>query len=165
MSERNQPLNLGTLEPEGSNYSFKNLLLWQKAQELTVVVAKLVDRLPRRRSADAIAMQLLRATSSVAANIAEGHGRFSFAAYRNHLSIAKGSAAEARSWVDLASRLDYFDPEMTVQLDSAMNELIASLTRRMRALEAQESAAKRRNGSKVPRFKGSASTPQNGGPE
>jgi four helix bundle protein len=150
-------LNPGTLEPgRGSTYSFKNLTLWRRAPELAVEVAALVDTLPRKRSADALAMQLMRSATPIAANIAEGRDRFSFAAYRNHLSIAKGSAAEIQSWLDVATRLGYLDAEMAAKLDTAVASLIAALTHRIRTLESQDEK-KRPTGSKVARFQGSAS--------
>jgi len=144
------------MEPEErAGYSFKNLILWQKAQNFASLVARLVDELLRRRSAESLGSQLFRAAASVGANIAEGHGRFSFAAYRNHLSIAKGSASEARSWIDLASRLSYVTPEAASALDRIAAELIGSLTRRIRALQEQRS----RPIPLVPRFNGSGESP------
>jgi len=159
-----EPSNLRTLEPATeAAYSFKNLGLWQKAQDMSVAVAKLVDGMPRRRSADAIAMQLMRSASSIAANVAEGHGRFSFAAYKNHLSIAKGSATETQSWIDLAARLSYLSAEAAAELDRNISVLIAALTSRIRSLELQAQRAAHQPGSKVPRLQGSSPTPTSGG--
>ncbi|HEX9640656.1 MAG TPA: four helix bundle protein, partial [Candidatus Krumholzibacteria bacterium] len=86
---------------DSERYSFKNLEVWKAAQQFAVDVSRLVDDLPNTRSADVIGRQLLRSATSVGANIAEGHARYTFGAYRNHLSIAKGSAAESEHWVDL----------------------------------------------------------------
>lgn len=121
-----------------ATYSYRNLQLWQKAQELAVDVARLVDGLPSRRSTDLIARQLVAAATSVAANIAEGHGRFTLPAYRNHLSIAKGSACEADSWIDLLGRLGLVDEGTRCALHDRCDELIAALTRRMQALAERE---------------------------
>jgi four helix bundle protein len=114
-------------------------------------------------------VQLVRAATSIAANIAEGHGRFTLPAYRNHLSIAKGSACEARSWLDLLLRLGHVDAAAAQHLDGLCGELIAALTRRIRSLEQQEKERRVRDdgpyyeiegedreiGPKVPRFQGS----------
>ena len=123
---------------ERNRYSFKNLELWKSAQDLAVEILTLADSLPTYRSADIIARQIIRSSTSIAANIAEGHGRFSFAAYRNHLSIAKGSAAETQGWIDLLVRRGHVAAEVGKQLDQKCSTLIAALTRRITALEAQE---------------------------
>jgi four helix bundle protein len=142
--------------------------LWQKAQSFAAEVASLVDSLPRRRSSDVTGGQLVRAATSIAANIAEGHGRFTLPAYRNHLSIAKGSACEAQSWLDLLLRLGHVDAASARYLDGLCGELIAALTRRIRSLEQQERDRRVREtgsyyetetedreiGSKVPRLQG-----------
>jgi four helix bundle protein len=158
------------VEPSSSQrYDFRQLGLWRKAQGFAVEVARLVDTLPRRRSSDVAGSQLVRAATSIAANIAEGHGRFTLPAYRNHLSIAKGSACEARSWLDLLLRLGHVDAAAVQQLYALCGELIAALTRRIRSLEPQEKqrrvreagshyeteAEDREIGSKVPGFSGS----------
>lgn len=127
-----EPRNHGTLEP---GYSYRNLGLWQEAQDFGRAVVELVDQLPVGRSVDAIARQLTRAATSVAANIAEGHGRYGLPSYRNHLSIAKGSACEVDSWIDLLRRLSLISPDNEAQLHQRCSAIIASLTGRMRDLE------------------------------
>ena len=127
-----EPENQGTLEPK---CSYRNLGLWQQAQHFAQAIVELVDQLPTGRSTDAIARQLVRAATSIAANIAEGHGRFGLPSYRNHLSIAKGSACEADSWLDLLRRLGLLSPHREAELHSRCSSLIAALTRRMRELE------------------------------
>ena len=146
-------------------YTFKNLELWKAAQALAVDVCRAVDSFPNRRSADVVGRQLVRSITSVAANIAEGHGRFSFAAYKNHLSIAKGSAAESQGWINLLVQLGHLPDAGGNELERRTDALIASLTRRIISLERQE--AGRRNAvrevgpeyfvdeDKVPRFEGS----------
>jgi four helix bundle protein len=124
-------------------YSFKNLEPWKHAQDFAVLIAKAVDGLPNRRSADVVGRQLLRSATSIAANIAEGHGRYSFGAYRNHLSIAKGSAAESQGWLDLLVRLGHMPEESGTALERKCDGLIAGLTRRIVALERQERDARK----------------------
>ena len=127
------------MEPSSSErYSFRRLGLWQKAQSFAVEVAKLVDSLPHRRSTDVAGRQLVRAATSVAANIAEGHGRFTLPAYRNHLSIAKGSTCEAQSWLDLLLRLGHLDGATAERLDGVCGDLVAALTHHIRLLEQKE---------------------------
>src|SRR3990172_695137 len=100
-----------TRDAKTQPYSFRNLALWQRAQELALGVIKMTEALPRNQAAKTLARQIAASSSSIAANIAEGHGRYSVAAYRNHLSIARGSAAEIDSWLDLLRRAGYVTPD------------------------------------------------------
>jgi len=146
-------------------YTFKNLELWKAAQALAIDVCREVDSFPNRRSADIVGRQLIRSITSIAANIAEGHGRYSFAAYKNHLSIAKGSAAESQGWIILLVELGHLPSTGGNELERRTDALIASLTRRIVSLERQEAQrrhAVREEGpeyfvdeDKVPRFEGS----------
>ena len=122
---------------QAGGYSHRNLDLWRRAQELAVDVVRLSETLPPSPAGPVLARQIVRSAASVGANIAEGHGRFSLAAYRNHLSIAKGSAAETDSWLDLLSRLGYISVETEERLHSQCLVILGALTRRMRALDAR----------------------------
>lgn len=127
-----KPQNHGTSEPA---YSYRKLVLWQEAQEFAQAIIELIERLPASRATDTISRQIIRAATSIPANIAEGHGRFSPAAYRNHLSIAKGSACELDSWLDLLRRLSALNPDKEAMLHRRCSALIGALTGRMRDLE------------------------------
>lgn len=96
----------------------------------------MVGKLPADRNANIIAAQLLRSAGSVAANIAEGYGRYSQPAYRSHLSIARGSAFEAQSWLDLLRRQGYIPQETETRLSKQCEEVGRMLTARMKALGA-----------------------------
>jgi four helix bundle protein len=109
-------------------------------QDLAVRIVALVDALPRSRSSDLIVTQLVRSAGSVPANIAEGYGRFSKAAYRNHLSIARGSLFETQSWLDLLTRMKLIKPGVAVEIDGQCEELARILSARMRALESKNGA-------------------------
>jgi four helix bundle protein len=119
--------------------SFKNLRLWQDAQALADEICELADQLPRTRSEDVIARQVIRSATSIAANVAERHGRFSLAAYRHHLLIARGSATETRGWIDLLLRRRHISADRAGDLDNKCGGLTAILTLRIRDLEARQS--------------------------
>ena len=105
------------------------------AQESAVEVIRLARQLPRDLATREIARQLVAAAGSVGANIAEGHGRFTFGAYKNHLSIAKGSACEVDSWLDLLRRTGDITEEQESSLHVRQTSLVALLTSKIRALE------------------------------
>ena len=80
---------------------FTKIVVWQESQDLAAKVARIVATLPRNRAAEIIGNQMMRSAGLLPANIAEGYGRYSQAAYRSHLSIARGSLFETQSWIDL----------------------------------------------------------------
>ena len=123
--------------PAHQAYSYRNLDLWQRARDLALAVVKMSESLPKSEAARSIGRQVVSSSGSVAANIAEGHGRYSVAAYRNHPSIARGSIAETDSWLDLLARAGYVAPDIARQLHDECELLLGGLTRQMRALEAR----------------------------
>lgn len=116
-------------------YSFRKLDVWQLAQELALDVIEAAAALPSTSATTVLARQLIASASSVGANIAEGHGRYSVAAYRNHLLIARGSACETDSWLDLLKRGGYLDAETEGRLHSKCDSLVAILTAKIRQLD------------------------------
>ncbi len=113
---------------------FRQQFLWQKAQEFAAELLTCCRDLPKDREADSIARQLIRSGTSIAANVAEGYGRYSQAAYRNHLSIARGSAFETESWLDLLMRQGHLSPEVGRHLIERCTEVQKLLTARMKTL-------------------------------
>ena len=122
------------------------MVVWQKAQSLAEEALSLVSALPQDRATAVIGRQLLRAATSIAANIAEGYGRFSQASYRNHLSIARGSAFEVESWLDLLQRRGYIAPETAASLMASCTEVQRLLTLRMKSLGENKTYAVREEG-------------------
>jgi four helix bundle protein len=111
------------------------MVVWQKAQDLAVQVTHLIRSLPSRdRAVEALSLQLLRAAGSVSANIAEGYGRYSNGAYRNHLSIARGSLFEVESWLDLLTKSGYVSPDAIATLLDQCHEVGRLLTSQMKGL-------------------------------
>ena len=134
------------LEPKEANvaeYGYRNLILWNKAQELTLAVIRLIAPLPRSGAADVISKQIIRSSSSIAANVAEGHGRFTAGAHSFHLSVAKGSTCETDSWLDLLRRSDLIRTDQEKPLHETCMELVAMLTSKIRQLETVQAASKR----------------------
>ena len=85
---------------------FEDLLVWQRARELTRVIYTLTGE--RRFSSDlALRDQLRRAAASIMANIAEGFERTSAREFGHFLAIAKGSCGEVRALLCVASDQEY----------------------------------------------------------
>ena len=121
--------------------AFRNQVLSQKAQEFAEGIAALIVSLKHDRVTDPIGNQMMRSAGSIAANVAEGYGRLSQAAYRSHLSIARGSTFESESWIDLLVRRGYVDPERGETLIASCHEIGRMLTARMRSLNSGKTYA------------------------
>jgi four helix bundle protein len=81
--------------------SFRELVVWQRAIELTTALYKLTQQFPREEIYG-LTIQLRRAGVSVASNIAEDYGRGTRGEYRSFLGIARGSALEIQTQLVIA---------------------------------------------------------------
>ena len=73
--------------------SFKDLLVWQEAMNLVVMIYQITSHFPRYEIF-ALTSQMNRAATSIPANISEGNGRYSTNDYLRFLSMANGSLRE-----------------------------------------------------------------------
>lgn len=80
---------------------FEDLEVWKKSCRLTVDLYDLMKDCKDRCFKD----QMTRAALSIPSNIAEGAERRSKKEFINFLSIAKGSAAELRTQIYIASKI------------------------------------------------------------
>jgi four helix bundle protein len=125
------------------DYNYRNLVLWQRAQALALRVIQVVQQLPNQWGNAVVARQIIASATSVSANIAEGHARFTPGAHRSHLSIAKGSAAETDSWLDLLHRLSHLSDEEEQARHSECLWIMNSLTSKILDLEQYEQQKRR----------------------
>lgn len=86
--------------------SYRDLLVWQKAVELALLIYRLSEGFPKRETYG-LASQIRRAGVSIPSNIAEGYGRASRKEYVQFLSIAQGSLKEMETQTIIAQRLEY----------------------------------------------------------
>ena len=99
--------------------SFEKLEVWQKACRLTVKVYKVLDGCKDYGLKD----QMTRAGISIASNIAEGAERGSSAEFIRFLNISKGSAAELRTQVYIASRIGVVSRQIETELVSELKSI------------------------------------------
>jgi len=83
----------------GEIKTFRDLIVWQKAHEMDLKVIDLVAAFPRQQPFWVIGDQLLRASTSISANIAEGHGSYRGKEYGKFLSYALRSSYETENWL------------------------------------------------------------------
>lgn len=84
--------------------SYRDLDVWQDAMTLAVACYEFTKAFPREEMFGLTA-HIRRAAASVAANIAEGHGRERTLSFIHFLRIAQGSLKELETHVILSSRV------------------------------------------------------------
>jgi four helix bundle protein len=109
-----------------SRGGFKSLLVWQKAQELAVRIYQATRSTAFAREF-ALVDQIRRAAVSISSNIAEGDERDTDKDSVRFFYIAKGSAAELRSQLDLATKVGLLSEKEFVELDSLCEEVAKML--------------------------------------
>jgi len=82
---------------------FEDLIAWQKAKELSLIIYRLFKDNRDFSFRD----QIQRAAISISNNIAEGFERKSNKELKQFFYIAKGSCGEVRSMLSIAKDLDY----------------------------------------------------------
>jgi four helix bundle protein len=118
-----------------SRYTHRNLILWQRAQELGHQIIQLTKRIPQSWANAVLVRQIISSATSVGANIAEGHGRYTPGAHRNHLLIARGSLAEIDSWLDQLRREGHITQSQEAPLLQECIEITAMLTSKITMLD------------------------------
>jgi four helix bundle protein len=105
--------------------SFKDLVVWQRAIQLTVAVYKLTDSFPASAQFG-LTNQLRRASVSIASNIAEGYGKSSTGEYVLFLGHARGSNCEVQTQLVISSALG-FGAEKSRQLAEELSEEVSKM--------------------------------------
>ena len=88
--------------------SYRDLVVWQKGIQLTVLVYQLSKAFPREELYG-LTSQMRRAAVSIPSNIAEGAGRLNTPEYRHFLGIARGSNFELQTQLTVARELGFVD--------------------------------------------------------
>jgi len=113
--------------------SHRDLIVWQRAIDMTVAVYELTSMLPREETYGLVA-QLRRAGVSVATNIAEGYGRRSTGEYKQFLGMARGSNLELQTQLVITRRLRLGDGKkigQAEQLSIEVNKMLVALMKKL----------------------------------
>jgi len=102
--------------------SFRDLLVWQRAMQLTVAVYRLTQDFPREEIYG-LTNQARRSAVSIPSNIAEGQGRLNTGEFRQFLGIARGSNCELLTQLEIARMLGYGDAKMIDEAEGLSNEV------------------------------------------
>lgn len=114
--------------------SFKDLIVWQKAVELSLVIYKLMQSFPDSERFG-LTNQLRRASVSVASNIAEGYGRSTKGEYLLFLGHARGSNCELQTQLTIASGLNLGQESARYEAEGLSEEVSRMLVAIMQKLQ------------------------------
>lgn len=102
--------------------SFRDLTVWQKGIQLTVLVYQFTKSFPREEIYG-LTSQLRRAAVSIPSNIAEGAGRLNSPEYRQFLGVARGSVFELLTQLQIAKELHFGALEDIEAIEGLSNEV------------------------------------------
>ena len=111
-----------------NDFSYKNLIVWQKAIVLLKLTYKLLDKLPKNEEFE-LKQQLRRASVSVSSNIAEGSGRKSLAERKRFYEMARSSVIEIDSQLEASLALQYINEEDAKELNAVIMEEFKMLSK------------------------------------
>jgi four helix bundle protein len=114
--------------------SYKDLIVWQRAIELTVAVYELTRAFPPAEQFGLTDL-MRRAAVSVASNIAEGYGKATKGQYVQLLGHARGSNFEVQTQLTISQRLKYGKPDLYATAESLSQEVSRMLVALMAKLE------------------------------
>ena len=113
--------------------TYKDLIVWQKAMEMTTLLYKIIKKLPKEETYT-LCDQMRRAAISIPSNIAEGFGRNSKKEYLQFLYIANGSVCELETQLILCVNINYLseiETQPIMDLLSEIGKIIMTITKKL----------------------------------
>jgi len=104
-----------------SNQSFTELIAWQLARKFKNDIFELSQKLPADEKYRLID-QIIRSSRSIGANIAEGHGRYTYKEQLNYCIQACGSLSETNNHLIDAFDCSYINEECLKKFQAQIDE-------------------------------------------
>jgi four helix bundle protein len=101
--------------------SFRQLAVWQKGKELTLLIYEITKSFPPEEKF-AMASQMRRASYSLLSNVAEGNTKNHLKDRCNFFNIAKGSLVELDCFSEIAFELGYIKKEVYNKIIENINK-------------------------------------------
>lgn len=111
--------------------SYKDLIVWQRAIELVIVVYELTDQFPKEEIFG-LTSQMRRSAVSIPSNIAEGRYRGTKNDYLHFLRVSYGSGAELETQIAIAKKLPKTESFNYSKVDSLSEETMKMLNAMIR---------------------------------
>ena len=112
-------------------FDHEKLDVYQAAIKFVVIIEVIVTQLPKGRAY--LVDQLQRAGSSILLNIAEGAGEFSINEKIRFYRIARRSATECASILDIGIHLNLINEKLTEDARDLLVRIVSMLTKMARA--------------------------------
>lgn len=121
------------MSESGPIKSHRDLIVWQKAVQLVVVLYDLTKGFPREEIYGLVS-QIRRAATSIPANIAEGQGRRLKGEYQHFLGNARGSLWELDTHIEVSFQLSFISATQYQDIRTKMDEVGRLLNGLMRSI-------------------------------
>ena len=102
--------------------NYREMIVWQKAMNLTEAVYVAIRKLPLAELY-ALSAQIRRSIVSIPSNIAEGAGRNTDNDLRHFMTVARGSAMELETQLMICEMLNYLDSDDVAPLLKMLDEI------------------------------------------
>tara|TARA_R110001592_G_scaffold96041_1_gene276135 strand:- start:5033 stop:5410 length:378 start_codon:yes stop_codon:yes gene_type:complete len=103
--------------------SFKDLEAWKKGRVLRGDISALTKTFPVEEKFKLVD-QMIRASRSVTANLAEGYGRFHYQENIQFCRVSRGSLTEIQDHITVAYDEGYINKELAKKYDEQVEECI-----------------------------------------
>jgi|SRR5579862_3183581 len=120
--------------------SYRDLIVWQKAKALAVVVYRETESFPKSETYG-LTSQIRRASVSIPSNIAEGQGRLTRGEFVHFLGLARGSLLELETQLSIALDLGFLDKAPFSKLDHESYQVLGLINRLLDSLRRPEIVA------------------------
>jgi four helix bundle protein len=124
---------------------FRDSVGWQKAMKLVAEVYAATSSFPKEEMFG-LTNQLRRASVSVASNIAEGQGRLSTGEFVQFLGMARGSALEVQTQLEVAKMLKFGKSNELENAESLATEVVRILNAAIATCRAKMAVKPKKNG-------------------
>jgi len=118
------------------DFGFKELKVWRKAIEFATHIIDEIDKIESDRKHFRIIEQIEAAATSIAANIAEGKGRYSKKEFGQYLYIARGSIYETITFINIMLELKWIPIDKAHELEHeglTLNKMLNSLINKIKS--------------------------------
>jgi four helix bundle protein len=114
--------------------SYQGLTVWQKAMDLTAVIYRLTQKLPKEELYS-LSDQMRRSAVSIPSNIAEGQDSDTNEEFIRFLTISRGSKAELETQLLICVKVGYLnEPEIleAMNLTTEIGKMLTSLINKLK---------------------------------